>query len=68
MLEDYCLVPTVCVLLSFSQMMLVEAGRGQEARELDDTLMGYLRNDVCNPDDTDGGDVTESKRILTAQA
>jgi len=30
-------------------MMLVDAGRGQEALELDATLLGYLRDDATGP-------------------
>lgn len=38
-------------------MMLVDAGRAQEALELDATLLGYLRDDAS----TQGHDVTGDK-------
>lgn len=36
--------------------MLVDAGRGQEALELEDTLLGYLREDDARRHDVLEGD------------
>lgn len=48
LLPVFFLRPLACLstrLVGLTQMMLADAGRAQEALELDATLLGYLRDD-----------------------
>lgn len=42
------------------QLMLVDAGRGQEALELEETLLGYLRDDDARRHDVLEGDKAQT--------
>lgn len=54
----------LAVLSFLVQMMLVDAGRRQEALELDDTLLGYLRQDGFK--EGEGDDAADTRGILSA--